>query len=153
MFSLRCFILFVLILLSNLSFSQTDVKDTTRYVDERGKFQGFEKHPDGFNLVYKEKIIKGYESWSAGYYKDGKMVGTWEITDDKGNLLGYRIYEEDGSYIEVQLRKKKPLSIIKYKVIAENKEDRTRTYEVVEILSFNKCGKFIKRYTADQEGK
>lgn len=141
----------MLILLSSLSFAQTEIKDTVRYVDENGKFQGYWKLPDGFNLAYKEKIIKGYESWSAGFYKDGKRVGTWECTDDKGRLLGYRIYEENGNYVEVQLRKGKPLSIVKYVKTYEDEE--TANYEVVEILSFNKRGKFIKRYTAKQENK
>ncbi len=141
----KSYITFTLILLSNLSFAQTEVKDTTWYVDENGKRQGFEKHPDAFNYAYKEKTYGGYESWTAGYYKDGKKVGTWECTDDKGKLFGYRIYEDNGNYVEVQLRKKKTLSIVKY--VKTYEDEKTANYEIVEILSFNKRGKLIKIYS------
>lgn len=137
-------ILLIFILQSNFSYAQTEVSDTTWYIDENGKRQGFEKHPDGFNLIYKEKVIKGYESWSAGYYKDGKKSGTWECTDEKGKLLGYRIYEDNGNYVEVQLRKGKPLSIIKYVTVKEDNEEVS--VMAVEILSFSKKGRFIKRF-------
>jgi hypothetical protein len=149
----KYYLTFILVLLCSHSFAQTEVKDTAWYVDENGKRQGFERHPDGFNYAFKEKPFGGYESWSAGYYKDGKKVGTWECTDDKGKLLGYRIYEDSGNYVEVQLRKRKTLSILKYEKIAENEEEKTATFEVVEILSFNKRGRLIKRYSSGQEGK
>lgn len=147
MLSFRISIVFMLILISNISFSQSEeVKDTLRYVDENGEFQGYWKLPDAFNFLHKEKSYGGYEAMAEGYYKNNKRVGTWKFTDNKGKLLGYRIYEDNGNYVEVQLRKKKTLSILKFVKIYDDEE--IAKYEIVEILSFNKRGEIIKRFSS-----
>ena len=124
-------------LFSSLSFSQ--VEDTAGYLDENKQYQGYWRLPEGF---------MGKESWGEGYYKDSKRIGTWQFVDEKGKLLGYRIYEEDGvSEIEIRLKNEKIRSIIRRRLTEFDEETRTGTAEIIEVIDFNKCGKLKKVYS------
>lgn len=126
--------------LSVVAFSQVIEEDSSVSVDDKE----YSRHPDFFNFIFKEKVVKTYEVWTEGFSINGEKVGTWEIRNQKGKLLGYRIYLDGMFFIAIHLKNRKPLSIIKYKFLGEESGE-TSVYQIVEIISFNKRGKLIKR--------
>ena len=109
-----------------------------------GNFQGYWSHPDGMNILLNESHLEGVEVWVSGYYEHGRKVGNWTVSNDDGEVIGYQIYSSDGSYTEIQLRNKRPLSIIHYTRL-KDQEDIDK-FKITSILSFNKRGKLAKMY-------
>lgn len=143
---MRFVMFFLFFVISFSACCQVDsIKTQKRFLaDEKGK-QGYWMLPSAFNYVYKGVVIRGFEAYASGYYKDNKRIGLWEIKDEKGLLLGYRIFYENDSYIEVQFRNKRVVTILTYNRVFAKDENDVDHYFVAEVISFNKRGKFIKR--------
>ena len=123
--------------LSVVAFSQVIEEDSSVSVDD----MEYSRYPDMFDLIYKEKVVKYCTAWFEGFSINGENVGTWEIRDDRNKLLEYRMYFDGFDFIEIHLKNRRPISIIRYEFIDED----LRIYQIVEIISFNKRGKLIKR--------
>lgn len=129
-----------------ITLAQNQLSDDIKCKDSIVKL----KHPDGFNYIFEGKIIKGLESWTEGDLVNDIKVGIWKCYDKNNKLLGYRSYMENGDYIEIQIRRNRLLSIIKYQLI-NSEIKQQNTYKITNIYSFNRQGKMI--YYENENGE
>lgn len=115
-------------------------------VDSLGNFHGYWSHPSGMNILLNENLLEGVEVWVSGYYEHGRKVGNWTVSNDEGEVIGYQIYSSDGSYTEIQLRNRQPLSIIYFTRLNDEEGNDKSKFKITSILSFNKRGKLTKIY-------